>query len=163
MKRALVPGSYDPVTVGHMDLIRRAAALFDEVHAVIFVNAEKKGGFFAPEERLTALKLACSSLPNVKAWIDSGMLIDYAAEHNIDAIVKGARNASDFDYELSLAMINRGWDEEAETVILPARQEFLHISSSCVRELIRYHRPLSGYVPREAEAYLQEIAEKKRA
>lgn len=159
MKRALIPGSYDPVTVGHLDMIKRAARLFDEVHVVVFENSDKKKMFSAPT-RLELVTRACAPLSGQRDMgkiipcLSEGMLSDYAVVNKIDAVIKGARNASDFDYEYWLSLINRSFSPSFETLILPAKAEYQHISSTVVRELIKYEKPLNGYVPDEILDFL---------
>lgn len=145
-KKALISGSFDPVTVGHYDLVVRAAKIFDEVYVTEFVNSSKKG-FFDSEERLCMLKAAFTGIPNVRVDSFGGLLVDYAREHGIGTVVKGARTAADFDYEQSMALINRSLEAELDTVIIPTKAEYMHISSTMVRELIRYGCDYSVAVP----------------
>lgn len=156
MRRAVIPGSFDPVTVGHIDLIRRAALLFDEVYVVAFENCDKRG-LFDMDTRLRFLTLSTMGITDAKiiAAADRGMLADFVIAHKIDAIIKGARNATDFDYEYWLSIINRSFDARIETIILPARAEYQHISSTVVRELIKFGKPLDGYVPDEITALIK--------
>lgn len=154
MRRALIPGSFDPPTTGHLDMIRRTASLFDEVYVVVFDNSEKKKTFTAMQRlefirRICAPLSGCDGLGRIVAGLSEGMLSDYVAEHKIDVVIKGARNASDFDYEYWLSIINRSFDKSFETLIMPAKAEYQHISSTVVRELIKYGKPLDGYVPDE--------------
>jgi pantetheine-phosphate adenylyltransferase len=146
MKTALIAGSFDPITMGHYDIIKRASALFDRVIVCIFQNANKSGEF-SIERRLELLKLAISDLPNVSADSSDALLADYVEEHKIDAVVKGIRNAIDFDYEWNMAMINRHFSSKVETVFLPANNQYLHISSSLVRELLHRGKPIADYLP----------------
>ena len=150
---AVIPGSFDPVTVGHLDLIRRAASMFDHVYVTVFRNAEKKG-MFTDEEKLRMLELATADLDNVECCIDGGLTAAFAAEHGA-VIVKGVRNGTDFDYEMNLAAINRNIDASVDTILLPAKQEYLHISSSFVREMIRYGHEFIGAVPQPVYDYLK--------
>lgn len=162
MKRALIPGSFDPVTNGHLDIILRAARVFDEVYVVIFDNCEKKGRFELPV-RLRMLEEACAPYSgkegNGRIITDSdrGLLADYAAAHSMDAVIKGARNATDFDYEYWLSLINRSFDPAFETIILPARAEYQHISSTVVRELLKYGKSVRGYVPDAAADIIEKL------
>lgn len=145
-KKALIPGSFDPPTVGHYDIVMRAASIFDEVRVVAFVNSSKHECFSAVE-RLKMLHRAFDGIKNVRVDVSQELLADYAAEHNIGTIVKGARSATDFDYEMSLALINRSLNTELDTVIIPTKAEFMHISSTMVREMIRYGCDYSKCVP----------------
>ena len=145
-KKALISGSFDPPTMGHYDLALRASKMFDEVYVTEFVNSSKHG-FFGTDERLEMLRAAFADIPNIHVDVWGGLLVDYAREHGIGTIVKGARSATDFDYEQSLALINRSLEPELDTVILPTKAEYMHISSTMVRELIRYGCDYSAAVP----------------
>ena len=145
-KFALVPGSFDPPTIGHYDLVRRAAAIFDEVWVVAFVNPSKKGRF-SVEAKRAMLERSFADMPNVHTDVSEALLAGYCAEKGIGTLVKGARSATDFDYEMSLAMINRSLDAELDTIILPTRAEYLHISSTMVGEMLRYGQPYAHLVP----------------
>ncbi len=149
MNVAVFPGSFDPVTLGHMDVIERAAALFDRVYICTMVNGGKNP-MLTTEQRFEMLCAAAEALPNVTAELWTGLLADYAREKGARWLVKGARNATDFDAEFGMAQINRGLDARLDTVLLPARAEFLHFSSTMVREMIKYGRPLDDYMPRAA-------------
>lgn len=140
--RALVTGSFDPVTAGHVDLIRRAAAIFDEVHAVIFVNTEKGAGMFSPEVRLSLLRAATASIPNVVTGLSRGLVADYTSDHNINVIVRGVRGPAEYEYETMLSEINKRLiGGRVDTVVFPASPEFGHVSSSFARDMLKYGRP----------------------
>ena len=130
MKTAIITGSFDPITRGHEDLILRASKMFDKVYVVIVFNTEKSGGAFSPEDRLTIAKAAISALPvdNVEAVLHSGLTSDIARELGAKFIIRGARNASDFDYEYNLSLIMKRFDPTLETVILPAAPELTMIN-----------------------------------
>lgn len=146
LKRALIAGSFDPVTVGHLDLIKRAAAIFDEVYVVEFVNSQKEY-MFSEELRLKLLTVACKKLENVKVDISDSLVVEYALKKKIDVVVRGLRSVLDFEYESELSRINRVLNPSLETVFLPVLPELSHVSSTFVRELIRYSRDISEYVP----------------
>lgn len=146
MSVALIPGTFDPITVGHEDIIQRASMLFDEVIVCAFINSSKNT-MFTPEERYEFLCAVADNYRNVRADISTGLLADYAIEHRCDVIIKGARSGTDFDYEFSLAAINRELAPMVETIILPSRCELSHISSTMVRELIKYGKDFSPFVP----------------
>lgn len=146
MKKALISGSFDPVTLGHMDVIERAARLFDEVYVLLCVNTEKKG-MFTTEQRHQLLSTACLNISNVRVDICDGLLADYAVLHDIPVIVKGARNTSDFEYEQMLYNINARLGDGLESILLPSRSELSYISATYVRELVKYKKPLYGAVP----------------
>ena len=142
-KTALFPGSFDPVTVGHVDVVKRALEMFDEVIVAVCVN-EAKSGFFTVDKRIALTKAAFDGLAEVK--VCKGIMADFAKEVGADTLIRGARTGADFEYELGLCEINRRFSG-IDTVILPSRPEFFHISSSYARELIRYGKPLSGVIP----------------
>ena len=159
MKVAIYPGSFDPITLGHLDIIRRAARCFDKVYVCVLYNCDKKAPMFSPEKRLEMIQKSVAELPNVEAELFSGLLADYAREKNADILVKGVRNATDFDLEYQMAAINRGIWGELETVFLPASGAYQHFSSTMVREMIRYGQPLEKYVPR---AVAEELKQKSK-
>ena len=162
MRTAVCSGSFDPITLGHMDVIRRAAACFDKVWVCVSPNAEKKNQMFTPEEKLRLVKLAVQDLPNVEAELWAGLLADYAVDKGADAIVRGVRNTTDFDVEYQLALINRGIYPGLETMLMPASTEYQHFSSSMAREMIRYHQPLEKYLPKEIIPLVLEITEREK-
>ena len=146
MSVALIPGTFDPITVGHEDLIQRASMLFDEVIVCVFTNSAKNT-MFTPEERYEFLCAVADNYRNVRADLFTGLLADYAIEHRCDVIIKGARSGTDFDYEFALSAINRELAPMVETIILPSRCELSHISSTMVRELIKYGKDYAPFVP----------------
>ena len=133
---AMICGSFDPPTKGHERMIARAAGMFDEVVAVICENSQKKY-MFDVEQRLSMLKTACDKVSNARADVCYGLAVDYAKSHGVKYFVRGARNGSDFDFEMQYYNINRHIGE-VDTVILPSEAEYLHISSSFARELIKH-------------------------
>ena len=145
MRRAVCPGSFDPVTHGHLDIVGRAAALFDEVVVAAGVNPSKSR-LFSPEERLGMLEQACAPWPNVRVDGFTGLLTDFCTEHGIHAIVKGLRAVSDFDYELQMAQMNASLTE-VETVFIPTSPEYSFLASSLVKEVARGGGDVSGLVP----------------
>ena len=147
MKTAIYPGSFDPITLGHLDIIRRAAACFDKVYVCVSPNASKNNQMFTPEEKLDMVKVAVGDLDNVEAELFQGLLADYAVERGANVIVRGVRNATDFDVEYQLAQINSGIHPGLESMMLPASPQYQHFSSSMAREMIRYHQPLEKYLP----------------
>ena len=147
MSRAVITGSFDPVTAGHADLIRRAARMFDRVTVVILANTEKASGMFPPADRLRFCEEVCREIPGADAVLWNGLTSDAARELGARFIVRGARSGGDFDYEYNLAFIMKRFDPELETVILPASPELSMISSTYVRDLLKYNVPLGDAVP----------------
>ncbi len=147
MRTAVCSGSFDPITLGHLDIIRRAAACFDWVWVCVSPNAEKKNQMFTPEQKLRLVQAAVADLPNVKADLYPGLLADYAVEHGAKVIVRGIRTMTDYDAECQLARINQSIHPELETMLLPASPAYEHFSSSMAREMIRYGQPLEKYLP----------------
>jgi pantetheine-phosphate adenylyltransferase len=145
VRRAACPGSFDPVTNGHIDIIGRAATLFDEVVVAVGVNASKKR-LFSPDERIAMLTEACSGYPNVRVAGFDGLLTDFCKEHDVHAIVKGLRAVSDFDYELQMAQMNASLSG-IETVFVPTSPEYSFLASSLVKEVAAFGGDVSGLVP----------------
>ena len=162
---AMITGSFDPVTSGHVDLIRRAAKLFDFVYVAVMSNGEKDssgGGMFTYGERLALAEAACADLlkegiTNVKAELCEGLSSAYAAERGITYIVRGVRSASDFDYEYSLAAIMKRFDADLETVMLPSEPSIACVSSTYVRELLKYHHPIGDAMPDSAAKLAEKL------
>ena len=161
MRTAVCSGSFDPITLGHLDVIRRTAACFDKVWVCVSPNAEKKNQMFTPEQKLQLVQKAVEDMPNVEAELGPGLLADYAVSHGATVIVRGARNASDFDVEYQLALINKSIHPELDTWILPASAEYQHYSSSMAREMIRYRQPLEKYLPEAIIPLVREMTEEK--
>jgi len=149
MKRiAVYPGSFDPVTNGHVDIIRRAAGLFDELVVALLVNRAKKP-FFTTAERLNLLKKAAGDIPNVTVESFEGLLVDFVSGRGASVIVRGMRAVSDFENEFSMAMANNQMNRSIETVFLFASLENMFLSSSIVKEIGSYRGDISGMVPPE--------------
>ena len=147
MRIAICPGSFDPITLGHLDMVCRAAALFDRVVVCVMSNGEKVRGMFTPDQRLRLVRLAVERLPNVEAELWTGLLAEYAAKKGACALVKGVRNPTDFDWEFQMSQINRNLIPGLETVLLPASPEYSWFSSTMAREMIRYGQDLKKYLP----------------
>ena len=161
MRTAICSGSFDPITLGHLDISRRAAACFDRVCVCVSPNAEKKNQMFTPEEKLLLVRTAVEDLPNVEAELWPGLLADFAVDHGATAIVRGVRNTSDFDVEYQMALINQGIHPGLETMLLPASAAYQHFSSSMAREMIRYGQPLEQYLPASIIPLVRDLIEKK--
>lgn len=145
MRKAVCPGSFDPITNGHVDVIERASGLFDEVTIAVLVNSSKSG-MFTIDERLEMIKESVAHLSNVKVDTWSGLLVDYCRAHNIDAIVKGLRAVSDFDYELQMAQMNLQL-KGVDTLLMATKPAYSFLSSSLVREIANYGGDVSSLVP----------------
>ena len=153
LRRCVCPGSYDPVTMGHVDVISRAAALYDEVVVAVLHNPAK-GGSFGVEERIKLLSAALTEVPNVRIEAFAGrLLVDICREAGAQAIVKGLRSGTDFAYELPMAHMNRHLSG-VETVFLPGDPAFGHVSSSLIKEVAALGGDISGLVPEEVRAAL---------
>jgi pantetheine-phosphate adenylyltransferase len=145
MTRAVCPGSYDPVTNGHLDIIERAAKLFDEVVVAVMINKNKKG-LFSIDERIAMLSEITGGLPNVRVDSWHGLLVDYCRQHGIAAIAKGLRSVSDFDYELQMAQMNRELSG-VETLLMSNNPQYGFVSSSLVKEVATYGGDVKNLVP----------------
>lgn len=153
-KAVIVPGSYDPVTLGHLDIIKRAAEEYEEVYAVIFVNPEKTYTFTLAE-RMKMLMLATDELDNVLVSYSNGLVIDYMRDHEIELIVKGYRNDTDLEYEKRQAEWNLKHGGY-ETVLLKSNADLTAVSSTLAREKIKTGENLEGILPKSVEDYLKE-------
>ncbi|PID16404.1 pantetheine-phosphate adenylyltransferase [Sporosarcina sp. P34] len=143
---AIVPGSFDPVTNGHLDIIERAAKTFQEVRVAVMNNSSKKP-LFTVEERVVLIQEAISKYDNVKIDTSAGLLIDYAQEVNASVIVRGLRAISDFEYEMQITSMNRVLDESIETFFVMTKSQYSFLSSSMVKEVARYAGDVSTLVP----------------
>lgn len=142
---AIYPGSFDPVTLGHLDIIKRAAAQFDRVIVCVMINAHKQG-LFRPEERVELIKRVVGRLDNVEVDASGELLAEYAKKKGASCVVKGLRAMSDFEEEFQMATINRKLNPKLDTVFLTACQDFTYLSSSIVKEMARYNVKLEGFV-----------------
>ncbi|MCC8191633.1 MAG: pantetheine-phosphate adenylyltransferase [Ruminococcus sp.] len=147
-KIAVCPGSFDPVTFGHLDIIHRASVLFDKVIVLVSVNSTKKTSFSAAE-RVEMIKKVSKDLPNVEVDTWEGLLAEYCKKRNVCAIVKGLRAVSDFEYEFQQALANKMLYPQGDTIFLTTRSENMYLSSSVVKELARYGGDISSLVPSE--------------
>jgi len=154
MFRVVYPGSFDPVTNGHMNIIERCAARFEAVIVAVLVNLEKEP-WFGPEERLQMLRECCAHLPNVEVDGFSGLLVDYVRRREANVIIKGLRAVSDFEYELQQALMNRRLAPEVDTLFMMCDAEYSFLSSRVVKEIARLGGPLNNLVPRVVEERLR--------
>jgi pantetheine-phosphate adenylyltransferase len=152
VRRAVCPGSFDPVTNGHVDVISRAAALYDELVVAVLVNPGK-AGLFSVEERMELLRDAVAGLGNVTVDSFQGLLVDYCRSHGIPVIVKGLRAVSDFEYELQMAQMNREL-AGIETLFVPTAPQVGHLSSSLVKQIASFGGDVSSLVPTAVHARL---------
>jgi pantetheine-phosphate adenylyltransferase len=155
MRRAVYPGSFDPVTNGHLDVVERAARLFDEVLIAVARN-EAKSALFSTEERVKLLEQVTKHLPNVKVTHFSGLLVDFARENQIHAIVRGLRAISDFEFEFQMALMNRKLDSGIETIFLMPKEEYTYLSSRMVKEIARLGGNVEAFVPESIACALRE-------
>lgn len=162
MKRiAVYPGSFDPVTNGHLDIIRRAAKMFDKVIVLVSYNVKKNGGTFTPAERVEFIK-RCINIKNVTVDSYQGLLADYVKISGASAIVKGLRAVSDFEVEFQQALINRQLAPEVDTVFLVSSLENMYLSSSAVKEICSLGGEINDFVPPEiADDIIKKIAKKQ--
>lgn len=143
---AICPGSFDPVTNGHLDIIRRGAKIFDEVIVVVFNNPEKES-LFSVEERIDLLEQVTCKYPNVRVDESEGLLMDYARKNGAQAILRGLRAVSDFEYEMQLTSMNRKLDPEIETFFMMTNNQYSFLSSSIVKEVAKYSADVTDLVP----------------
>jgi pantetheine-phosphate adenylyltransferase len=159
MRRAVCPGSFDPVTNGHLDIIERAAGLFDEVVIAVLIN-KSKHGLFSAEERMDMLREVTADMPNVKIDSFHGLLVDYCKAHGVRAIVKGLRAVTDFDYELQMAQMNQQL-AGVDTLFMPTNPLYSFLSSSLVKEVATFGGDVGHLIPETVHRRLiQRIAER---
>jgi pantetheine-phosphate adenylyltransferase len=148
MKIAVYPGSFDPITNGHLDIIKRGAKVFDKVIVAVLVNVDKNY-LFETEERVQLIKKVTRNIENVEVRSFNGLLINFLKEYNTKIILKGLRTASDFEYEAQMAYYNNRLDSNIETVCMMSSCEYLHISSSGVKQVAKFGGDIEGLVPSE--------------
>ncbi|MCL2424775.1 MAG: pantetheine-phosphate adenylyltransferase [Oscillospiraceae bacterium] len=148
MSIAVYPGSFDPITLGHLNIIRRSASVFDELYVCVMVNAEKNP-LFNRDERVELIKRTVAKYKNVKVESSSELLVEYMKQRNSKVIIKGLRAVSDFDKEFQIALINRKLDPSIQTLFMPSSEKYTYLSSSAVKEMTRYGADLGTFVPHE--------------
>lgn len=148
MKNAIYPGSFDPITVGHLNIIQRAATIFDHLTVCVMVNAGKNP-MFSLEERVELIRRVTKDIPNVEVDFSSELLAEYARKKGSCVIVKGLRAGSDFESEFQMAMINHKINPDLDTMFLTAEHQYTYLSSSMVKELGRYNVDLKDFLPEE--------------
>lgn len=161
MKIAICPGSFDPVTKGHLDIIRRTANMFDKVIVVVMHNYHKPNSYFTADERVELLSRCTKDIENVTVDMHEGLLASYAKEKGAVAIVKGLRAVSDFDYEFQQALTNKKLSPEIETVFITANSDYMYLSSSVVKQVCEFGGDISEFVPAEVcDDIIQRIRER---
>lgn len=154
MKKAIISGSFDPITIGHINLIERSLRIFDRVLVCIVENTEKKG-FFTTDEKVKMAKAATQHFDNVEVIAYDGMLTDIYRKWGADCVVRGARDESDFSYEKMLYGANKSFCEDFESIILPSDENISFISSTVARDVIKYKRDLKKYIPAEIIEFIK--------
>ena len=161
-KKCVFAGTFDPPTLGHKDIVLKCLALFDEVIVAILINPNKTP-FFSEEARLAMLRKVFAAYPNVRVLSYNGLTVDLLKREGAQFYVRGIRNGTDYDYEAQLNYINKNMYPDMITVFLPTRQEYLHISSSLVKDALRFHKGVDQYVPEEIRGDLKKyLQEEKR-
>ena len=154
-RHAIYPGSFDPITNGHVDVIERAAQMFDTVTVVIAINSKKTPLFNEEERRIMAVE-ALKHLPSVSVAVHSGLVVDYANHNGANVIVRGIRAVSDFEYEFQIALMNRKLQPDVSTIFLMPHEKYTYLNSSIIRELARYNQNLTEFVPECVAQRLQQ-------
>ena len=161
MSSCVFPGSFDPVTAGHMDIIKRAAAVFDTVCVTVMINVNKQGTI-PVEDRIRMLKKACREFPNVQVDRWNGLLADYMREHGEKVLIRGVRGSTEFEHEYTSAVMNRMLNDKFETFLIPSDPKWSAVSSSAVREIMAFGGEIKGLVPDACLKDIREILSKKK-
>jgi len=148
MNIAVYPGSFDPITLGHLNIIRRAAGIFDELIVCVMVNSDKRP-LFSVEERVELIQRTVSRFPNVTVEASDDLVVEFMRKRGAKVIIKGLRAVSDFDWEFQIAMVNRKLDQSIETLFMPSSEKYTFLSSSVVKEMAKYGADLETFVPHE--------------
>ena len=162
MKIAIYPGSFDPMTLGHLNIIRRASKIFDKVIVCIMINGTKKGSMFSIERRVEQAKICTAHLPNVEIDSYNGLLADYCRRFERPVVVKGLLANMDFENEFTMASINKKLNPDMETMFLTASDKYTFVSSSNVKEIARHGGDLKAFLPWELIDEVTEMAQKER-
>jgi len=157
MIKAVYPGSFDPITNGHLDIIKRCSYVFDEVTVAVLLNPNKSG-WFSIEERIYQIERVVKSLPNVKVKSFTGLLVDFMEKEDSDVMVKGLRSMSDFDYEFQMALMNKKLDKTKETMFMMTNSKYSYLSSSAIKQVALFKGNLEGLIPKELEDEVRERA-----
>lgn len=162
MTIAIYPGSFDPITLGHLNIIKRAAQAFDKVIVCVLVNSEKHG-FFQPKERVALIREVVKEIPNVEVDASSILLAEYARQRGARVLVKGLRMVADYEKEVQMAIVNSKLNPELDTVFFPSSEKYTYLSSTVVREMLRYHTDLTEFLPREIIETVRDKMREKEA
>lgn len=154
MTKAIFPGSFDPLTMGHMNIIERACKIFDEVIVIILENSEKRA-LFDLEERLHMIKSACAHLSKVSVMSADTLTVEAAKTLGANVIIRGVRSIKDFEYEKDIASVNHHLDQSIETILLYTDERYGFVSSSVIKELLKYGKDINGLVPEAVHSYIQ--------
>jgi pantetheine-phosphate adenylyltransferase len=146
VERAIFPGTFDPVTLGHLDILRRGLSIFDRILVAVASQREKQV-IFSVEERVTMIRESTKDLPGVEVESFEGMLVDFARSRRARAIIRGLRVISDFEYEFQMALMNRRLDDQIDTVFLMPSERYIYLNSTLVREIAKLGGPIEGFVP----------------
>ena len=160
MKTAIYPGSFDPITLGHLNIIRRTAQIFERVVVCIMINGEKDTAMFSPEQRVRMAQRVTERLPNVEVDYFNGLLAEYSKRYDKPVVVKGLRAVTDFENEFTMALINKKINPELETMFLTASEKYTFLSSSAVKDVARHGGPLEEFIPSEILDDVRKIAGK---
>ena len=160
MKTAIYPGSFDPITLGHLNIIRRTAQIFERVVVCIMINGEKDTAMFSPEQRVRMAQRVTERLPNVEVDYFNGLLAEYSKRYDKPVVVKGLRAVTDFENEFTMALINKKINPELETMFLTASEKYTFFSSSAVKDVARHGGPLEEFIPIEILDDVRKIAGK---
>jgi pantetheine-phosphate adenylyltransferase len=155
VKRAIYPGSFDPITNGHLDVIQRAATLFDEVVVAVAYN-EQKSSLFTADERIALIQAVAGKVPNIRVARFDGLLVEFAKEQKAAAVVRGLRAVSDFEFEFQMALMNRKLEPEIETIFLMPAEKYTYLSSRIVKEIARLGGDIRAFVPESVARALRE-------
>lgn len=162
MKSAVYPGSFDPITKGHMDIIERSSKIFDEIIVLVLINPDKKG-LFDIQERVELIKKATKNIENVRVESFYGLLVNYMKKNNLEVIVKGLRDVSDFEYEFQMSLMNKKLDSSIETFFMMADAKYSYLSSSAIKQVAVFGGSLEDLVPSEiVESVINKINQKVR-
>ncbi len=155
MRKAIYPGTFDPITNGHLDVLERALTMFDEIRVVVAKNSAKSP-MFSEEERISMIQEAVKRFPNVSVESFQGLTVDYARNFGAVAIIRGLRAVSDFEYEFQIALMNRKIAPSVTTTFLMPHEKYTYLNSSIIRELARHGQSVSGFVPENVAKALEE-------